>query len=355
MLKIFNNGSNKKGRKNRNNDYQKQEHALWGSKILITGGTGTFGNAFLDRCLECGAREVRIFSRDEKKQYDMAQRYRNHKEVKFYLGDIRDKRTIDAAIGGVNYVFHAAAMKQVPSSERFPMEALKTNIQGSENLLVSAIQHHVKRVVCLSTDKAVYPTSAMGMTKAYMEKLAFQKAMQARKTDIIVTRFGNLVASRGSAVPLFFEQVEHGMPITITEPDMTRFMMTAKEAVELVEKAFTTGENGDLLVKKSKACTTGDLAKAVCRYLDLPEDYPISAIGIRPGEKMHESLLTEEEADIAFEKGDYFVVGRNRSRPSTQNDAPREIPDIYTSDKAERMTEDEILALIEHVFEEGKK
>ena len=324
------------------------KNILNGSKILITGGTGTFGNAFLDRCLECGAKEIRIFSRDEKKQYDMAQRYRNHKEVKFYLGDIRDKRTIDAAMYGVDYVFHAAAMKQVPSCEMFPMEAQKTNVVGSENLLVSAIQHHIKKVVCLSTDKAVYPTSAMGMTKAYMEKLALQKAMQRSKTEICVTRFGNLVASRGSAVPLFIEQVENGMPITITEPNMTRFMMTAREAVELVEEAFTIGKNGELLVKKAPACTTGDLARAVCRYLDLPEDYPISIIGIRPGEKMHEALLTEEEADIAVERGDYFVVNRH-------NAVANRIPDIYKSEKAERMTEDQVLALIESVFKEGEK
>lgn len=321
---------------------------LKGSKILITGGTGTFGNAFLDRCLDCGAREIRIFSRDEKKQYDMAQRYRDHKEVKFYLGDIRDKRTIDAAINGVQYVFHAAAMKQVPSCEAFPMEAMKTNVQGSENLLVSAIQHHVKKVVCLSTDKAVYPTSAMGMTKAYMEKIAFQKAAQQKKTCICVTRFGNLVASRGSAVPLFIEQVENGMPITITDPDMTRFMMTPEEAAELVEYAFLMGDNGDLYIKKAPACTTGDLAKAVCRYLHLDEDYPTDIIGIRSGEKMHEALLTEEEAAIAHDTGSYFVVSR-KHKPSSGS-----ISDIYKSDKAERMTEEEIFDLIERVFIEGE-
>ncbi len=321
---------------------------IGGSVILITGGTGTFGNAFLDKCLEDGASEVRIFSRDEKKQYDMAQRYRKHDNVKFFLGDIRDKRTIDAAMSGVEYVFHAAAMKQVPSCEMFPMEAVKTNINGSENLLVSAIQHHVRKVVCLSTDKAVYPTSAMGMTKAYMEKLALQKAAQQSGTEVCVTRFGNLVASRGSAVPLFIEQVETGMPITITEPNMTRFMMTVREAVELVERAFIIGRSGELLVKKAPACTTGDLAKAVCRYLNLPEDYPYEVIGMRPGEKMHESLLTEEEADLAIERGDYFVVNRNNIPASR-------IPDIYKSEKAERMTEDQVLGLIEHVFKKGTK
>lgn len=319
---------------------------LQGSTVLITGGTGTFGNAFLDECLEAGADEVRIFSRDEKKQYDMAQRYRTNRNVRFFLGDIRDKRSIDAAMYGVDFVFHAAAMKQVPSCERFPMEAVKTNITGSENLLLSAIQKRVRKVVCLSTDKAVYPTSAMGMTKAYMEKLALQKAEQQSTTEICITRFGNLVASRGSAVPLFIEQVQNGMPITITDPGMTRFMMTVKEAVALVRQAFSIGNNGELLVKRSAACTTGDLAKAVCRYLNLPADYPTEIIGIRPGEKMHEALLTEEEAEIAGMKGDYMVVSRN-TKFLHGLDAP------YRSDLADRMDEDAVLRLIESVFEGG--
>ncbi len=320
--------------------------SIQNATVLITGGTGTFGNAFLDRCLEMGAGEVRIFSRDEKKQYDMAQRYRNHKNVKFFLGDIRDKRTIDSAMFGVDYVFHAAAMKQVPSCERFPMEAVKTNITGSDNLLNAAVQKRVKKVVCLSTDKAVYPTSAMGMTKAYMEKMALQKAEEQNRTQICVTRFGNLIASRGSAVPLFIEQVQNGMPITITDPDMTRFVMTVDEAVDLVAKAFSLGENGELLVKKSSACTTGDLAKAVCKFMNLPEDYPTEIIGIRPGEKMHEALLTEEEAQMAVIKGDYIVVSRNRDI-SGPVDAP------YKSDLAPRMTEQQVLNLIHSVFEGG--
>lgn len=320
--------------------------SLQGSTVLITGGTGTFGNAFLDECLEAGAEEVRIFSRDEKKQYDMAQRYRAHRNVRFYLGDIRDKRSIDAAMYGVDFVFHAAAMKQVPSCESFPMEAVKTNITGSENLLLAAIQKRVQKVVCLSTDKAVYPTSAMGMTKAYMEKIALQKAEQQTHTEICITRFGNLVASRGSAVPLFIEQVQNGMPITITDPDMTRFMMTVKEAVALVRQAFSIGNNGELLVKRSAACTTGDLAKAVCKYLHLPADYPVEQIGIRPGEKMHEALLTEEEAEIATMKGDYMVVSR-------ENKGIRKIEAPYRSDLADRMDEAAVLHLIESVFEGG--
>lgn len=318
---------------------------LGGSTVLITGGTGTFGSAFLDECLDAGAGEVRIFSRDEKKQYDMAQQYRGHKNVKFYLGDVRDKRTIDAAMYGVDFVFHAAAMKQVPSCEAFPMEAVKTNINGSENVLTSAVQKRVKKVVCLSTDKAVYPTSAMGMTKAYMEKLAIQKAAQSQ-TEICITRFGNLVASRGSAVPLFIEQVQNGLPITITEPDMTRFMMTVKEATALVRQAFYGGKSGELLVKQAKSCTTGDLASAVCRYLKLPADYPVEYIGVRPGEKMHEALLTEEEASMAEARGDFIVV-----RPGSIITAPLTVP--YKSDEAERMDENAVLNLIQSVFEGG--
>lgn len=319
---------------------------LAGSKILITGGTGTFGSAFLDKALTAGAEEVRIFSRDEKKQYDMAQRYRKHDNVRFFLGDIRDRRSIDSAMQGVDYVFHAAAMKQVPSCEQFPLEAIKTNINGSDNVLSLAIQKRVKKVVCLSTDKAVYPTSAMGMTKAYMEKLAMQKAADQNRTEICVTRFGNLVASRGSAVPLFIEQVQNGMPITITDPEMTRFMMTVREATDLVEQAFMIGENGDLLVKRSKACTTGDLANAVCRYLNLPADYQTEIIGIRPGEKMHEALLTEEEAYLARMKGDYMVVSHKREHYGI-------LEAEYRSDLAERMSADDVLRLIESVFEEG--
>lgn len=319
---------------------------ICGSTVLITGGTGTFGRAFLNKCLEDDAREIRIFSRDEKKQYDMAQQYRSCDNVKFFLGDVREKHTIDVAMNGVDYVFHAAAMKQVPSCEAFPMEAVKTNILGSENVITAAIQKKVKKVVCLSTDKAVYPTSAMGMTKAYMEKIALQKAFQQKKTDVCITRFGNLVASRGSAVPLFIEQVQNKLPITITDPEMTRFMMTVDEAVELVSTAFSIGNNGDLLVKKSKACTTGAVAAAVCRYLDLPENYPTEYIGIRAGEKMHEALLTEEEADLAITKGDYFVVSRS-------NITAKKVEPVYRSDLAERMTEDDVLSLIKTVFERG--
>lgn len=313
------------------------------STILITGGTGTFGNAFLDVCLNAGAEEIRIFSRDEKKQYDMAQRYKEHENVRFILGDIRDKKTVDSAMFGVDYVFHAAAMKQVPSCEQFPMEAVKTNITGSENVIASAISKRVKKVVCLSTDKAVYPTSAMGLTKAYMEKIALQKAAEQHRTEICITRFGNLIASRGSAVPLFIEQVKNGLPITITDPDMTRFMMTVDEAVDLVDRAFFDGKSGEIFVKKSAACTTLDMANAVRKYLNLSDDYPYRYIGIRPGEKMHEALLTDEEAENAIERDGYLIVSRDRT-------SLHRISDEYKSDRAKRLSEHGVLHLIESVL-----
>ncbi len=322
-----------------------------GSNVLITGGTGTFGRAFLEKCLKLGADTVNILSRDEKKQYDMSQQYRGNEHVRFFLGDVRDKKTVDAAMRGVDFVFHAAAMKQVPSCEYFPMEAVKTNIIGSDNVLVSAIQHKTKKVVCLSTDKAVYPTSAMGMTKAYMEKLAIQKSMEQHKTQICITRFGNLVASRGSAVPVFVEQAQTGLPITITDPNMTRFMMTVEEAADLVSKAFAIGKNGDLLVKKAMACTTGDLAHAVCRYLNLSADYPKEIIGRRPGEKMHEALLSEEEAEEAYvaDSGEYIIVPHGSNIIGLGKNIPE-----YRSDRAERLAENDVLHLIESVFDGGR-
>ena len=321
-----------------------------GSTVLITGGTGTFGRAFLDKCLELGADTIHIFSRDEKKQYDMAQQYRNTDRVKFFLGDVRDKKTIDNAMRGVDFVFHAAAMKQVPSCELFPMEAVKTNIVGSDNVLTSALQHKVRKIICLSTDKAVYPTSAMGMTKAYMEKLAIQKALEQNRTQVCITRFGNLVASRGSAVPVFIEQAQSGLPITITDPAMTRFMMTVDQATDLVSRAFTLGKNGDLLVKKASACTTGALAEAVCKYLHLPDDYPKLVLGMRPGEKMHETLLSEEEAQNALvpEGGEYIIIPHGRGTFAPCKNMPE-----YRSEYAERMSDADVLHLIESVFAGG--
>ena len=320
-------------------------YSLKGATILITGGTGTFGSAFLEKCLNENAGEIRIFSRDEKKQYDMAHKYREYRNVRFFLGDVRDKTTLRNPMHGVDFVFHAAAMKQVPSCEDFPIEAVKTNIVGSQNVLDCAIESGAKKVVCLSTDKAVYPTSAMGMTKAYMEKIALQAAARQTGTEVVITRFGNLVASRGSAVPVFLEQAQNGLPITITDPNMTRFMMTVSEAADLVGTAFRAGLNGDLLVKAAKSCTTGDLASAVCRYLKLSALYPKEIVGIRPGEKMHESLLTEEEAEAAFSAGDFTIVPMRRK-------ITKEKIHEYRSDKAERMDEDQVLRMIESIFGE---
>lgn len=320
---------------------------LQGSTVLITGGTGTFGRAFLRECLGAGAGEMRIFSRDEKKQFDMAQIYRGNRKVRFFLGDVRDKFSVDAAMGGVDFVFHAAAMKQIPFCERFPMEAMKTNVMGSENVLRSAIEHRARKVVCLSTDKAVYPTSTMGMTKAFMEKLARQAAARQGATEICLTRFGNLIASRGSAVPLFLKQARSGRPITITHPDMTRFVMTVEEATALVRQAFATGRNGELLVKRSAACSTGDLVAAVCRYTGLTGNYPVERTGLRPGERMHEALLTGEEAGRAVERDDCWVFSE---------DLPVDgggIGEGYRSEMAERLDQDALVRLIESVFQHG--
>ena len=323
-------------------------NTLRDSVVLITGGTGTFGNAFLDRCLEKEAREVRIFSRDEKKQYDMAHRYRGYSNIKFFLGDVRDKSTLDTPMRNVDFVFHAAAMKQVPSCEKFPMEAIKTNVIGSENVFNTAIEYGVRKVVALSTDKAVYPTSAMGMSKAYMEKLALQKAASQENTEFCITRFGNLIASRGSAVPVFMEQVQNGLPITITDPAMTRFMMTACEAADLVEKVFQDGLNGQTMVKMSKACTTGSIAEAVCSYMELPFTYPTEIIGIRQGEKMHEALLTDEEANCAFVlNGEYAVVPIGRKQCGKRLEG-------YKSNEATLMSKDEVLLMLKNVFEKDR-
>ena len=283
------------------------DHTLSNSIVLITGGTGTFGKAFLDRCLKAGAKEVRIFSRDEKKQYDMMQRYHGQ-NVRFFIGDIRDKKTIDYAMVGVDYVFHAAAMKQIPLCEQFPMEAIKTNVIGSKNVLDSSIENSVKKVVFLSTDKAVNPTSMMGLTKASMEKIVLQAAKEQNKTQLYITRFCNLIASNGSVVPLFINQIKNNQPITITDPNMTRFMMSINDATNLVELALVNGHHGDILIKAGKPCKIGDLAKAVCVFSNTIEDYPIKIIGARPGEKIYESLLAPEEEHAAKIIDEYICI-----------------------------------------------
>ena len=296
-------------------------NALQGATVLITGGTGTFGTAFTEHCVLAGAGQIRILSRDEKKQHEMAQRFAESPCVKFYIGDIRDRASVDTAMQGADYVFHAAAMKHVPICEAFPMEAMKTNVLGSDNVLQSAIAHGVKKVVCLSTDKAVNPASVMGLTKAMMERMALHYAKSQTGTQICVTRFCNLIASNGSVVPLFIRQGLDEEPLTVTDPDMTRFMMTVQDAVELVDKAFSIGNNGEILIRQAQPCRIGDLARAVIRCLCLPEDHPVHIIGARPGERKHEALMADEEAASSVVWNDYIAI-----LPGYRNDSETRIP-----------------------------
>ena len=276
--------------------------------LFISGGTGSFGNAVLNRFLDTDIAEIRIFSRDEKKQDDMRKRYNNAK-LKFYIGDVRDYQSVLNATRGVDYIFHAAALKQVPSCEFHPMEAVKTNILGTENVLEAAIQNKVQRVVCLSTDKAVYPINAMGISKAMMEKVMVAKSRNLEGTNTVIcgTRYGNVMASRGSVIPLFIDQVRAGKPLSITDPTMTRFMMTLADAVDLVLYAFEHGNNGDMFVQKAPAATVHILAQALTRLLG-KTDYPIHIMGTRHGEKLYEALLSREEMACAEDRGDYFRV-----------------------------------------------
>lgn len=276
--------------------------------LLITGGTGSFGNAVLRRFLDSDLREIRIFSRDEKKQDDMRKRYNNPK-LKFYIGDVRDARAVESAMRGADFCYHAAALKQVPSCEFHPMEAVRTNVLGTENVLEAAIRSGVKRVVCLSTDKAVYPINAMGISKAMMEKVmvAASRNLDGAGTVICGTRYGNVMASRGSVIPLFVEQVRAGKPVTITDPNMTRFMMTLDDAVELVLYAFQHGNNGDIFVQKAPAATVGVLTEAILSLMGKP-DYEVRIIGTRHGEKLYEALLSREERAAAEDLEGYFRV-----------------------------------------------
>ena len=278
-----------------------------GKTLLITGGTGSFGNAVLKRFLHTNIKEIRIFSRDEKKQDDMRHYYNNDK-IKYYIGDVRDLQSVENAMNGVDYVFHAAALKQVPSCEFFPVEAVKTNILGTDHVLTASISAGVKKVICLSTDKAAYPVNAMGTSKAMMEKVfvAKSRTVEPEKTLICGTRYGNVMCSRGSVIPLFIEQIKAGNPLTITEPEMTRFIMSLEEAVELVLYAFENAERGDIMVQKAPACTIGVLAQAVKELFHSENELKI--IGIRHGEKMYETLLTNEECSRAFDQGDFYRV-----------------------------------------------
>ena len=319
--------------------------------LLITGGTGSFGNAVLRRFLDSDLREIRIFSRDEKKQDDMRKRY-NSPKLKFYIGDVRDANAVAAAMRGVDYCYHAAALKQVPSCEFHPMEAVRTNVLGTENVLQAAIQAGVKRVVCLSTDKAVYPINAMGISKAMMEKVmvAASRNLEGTGTVICGTRYGNVMASRGSVIPLFVEQVRAGKPITITDPNMTRFMMTLDDAVELVLYAFQHGNNGDIFVQKAPAATVEVLTRSILSLMNR-EDHEVRVIGTRHGEKLYEALLSREERAAAEDLGGYFRVppdGRdlNYNKFIDQGEASISESEDYNSHNTERLAEDGMKKLL---------
>jgi len=275
--------------------------------LLITGGTGSFGNAVMERFLHTEVKEIRIFSRDEKKQDDMRKLYKNDK-LKFYIGDVRDIASVKNAMFDVDYIFHAAALKQVPSCEFFPLEAVKTNVLGTDNVLTAAIEYGVKKVICLSTDKAAYPINAMGISKAMMEKVfvAKSKTVSPEKTLICGTRYGNVMASRGSVIPLFVDQIKNGQPLTVTDPNMTRFLMSLEEAVELVVFAFQNAKAGDIMVQKSPASTVGDLAQAVKELFNA--NIEIKSIGTRHGEKLYETLLTKEEHVVAQDMGNFYRI-----------------------------------------------
>ena len=329
--------------------------------LLITGGTGSFGNAVLRKFLKSDLKEIRIFSRDEKKQDDMRHRYQAEfpdyaQKIKFYIGDVREYRSINDAMDGVDYVFHAAALKQVPSCEFFPIEAVKTNVIGTNNVLEAAINHNVKKVIVLSTDKAAYPINAMGMTKALMEKVAVAKGRNLSRSQTIIcrTRYGNVMASRGSVIPLFAEQIREGKPLTITNPDMTRFMMTLDEAVELVLYAFEHGNQGDLFVQKAPAATIGTLAKAVCKYMNAKEK--IKNIGTRHGEKLYEVLVTKEEMINAEDLGDYYRIpaderGLNYDKFEDHGNDMLEDIDEYNSHNTTRLDVDGMVELLKKLGE----
>ena len=315
--------------------------------LMITGGTGSFGNAVLERFLDTDVKEIRIFSRDEKKQDDMRHYYNNEK-LSFYIGDVRDISTIRPAVIGVDYIFHAAALKQVPSCEFFPLEAVKTNVIGTDNVLTAAIEAGVKRVVCLSTDKAAYPINAMGTSKAMMEKVIIAKArtVDPERTRICCTRYGNVMASRGSVIPLFIEKIKAGMPLTVTDGSMTRFIMNLNEAVDLVLYAFEHGTQGDLFVQKADASTIADLTQAIKELFGVP-DYPVETIGIRHGEKMYETLLTNEECARAEDCGMFFkVIADNRDlnyeKYLSQGNVKRSTLSEFNSSNTKRLTVDEI-------------
>ena len=333
-----------------------------GKTLMITGGTGSFGGAVLERFLNTDIKEIRIFSRDEKKQDDMRHRYQNDK-IKYYIGDVRDLASVKHAMHGVDYLFHAAALKQVPSCEFFPMEAVKTNVLGTDNVLTACIDEGVKKVICLSTDKAAYPVNAMGTSKAMMEKVFVAKArtVSPERTLICGTRYGNVMCSRGSVIPLFIEQIREGKPLTVTNPDMTRFIMSLEEAVELVLFAFEHAASGDILVKKAPACTIGVLAQAVKEIFRA--DNPVNIIGIRHGEKMFETLLTNEECVRAIDMGDFYRVPSdsrdlNYDKYMIHGDETRNTLTEFNSSNTRLLTVEEVkekLLSLEYIQEELAK
>jgi UDP-glucose 4-epimerase len=323
--------------------------------LLITGGTGSFGNAVLRRFLDSDIKEIRIFSRDEKKQDDMRHEYQVRypeaaNKIKFFIGDVRDLQSCRSVMNGVDYIFHAAALKQVPSCEFFPMEAVKTNVIGTDNILTAAIEAGVKAVICLSTDKAAYPINAMGTTKAIEEKVAVAKSRYSGNTKICCTRYGNVMCSRGSVIPLWIEQIRNGNPITVTDPTMTRFIMSLEEAVDLVLFAFEHGQNGDILVQKAPACSIGTQAEAVCELFGGRKE-DIKVIGIRHGEKMYETLLTNEECAKAIDLGNFYRVpadnrGLNYDKFFKEGDAKRDTVTEFDSNNTRQMTVEETKAKI---------
>ncbi|MCI9488655.1 MAG: polysaccharide biosynthesis protein [Dorea sp.] len=336
--------------------------------LLITGGTGSFGNAVLRRFLKTDIGEIRIFSRDEKKQDDMRHEYQKEfpeyfSKLKFYIGDVRDIQSIRSAVYGVDYIFHAAALKQVPSCEFFPVEAVKTNILGTDNVLTAAIEAGVKKIICLSTDKAAYPVNAMGTSKAMMEKVIVAKTrtVSPERTSICCTRYGNVMCSRGSVIPLFISQIKQGLPMTITEPSMTRFIMSLEEAVELVLFAFEYGQSGDIMIQKAPACTIEVLAKAISEIFHLGKETKV--IGIRHGEKMYETLLTEEESAHAIDMGLFFRVPcdrRDLNYDKYFKDGNTRGTDYaaFTSDNAERLSVEQVknrLVALPYIQKELKK
>ena len=318
--------------------------------LLITGGTGSFGNAVLDRFLETEIKEIRIFSRDEKKQDDMRKKY-NSSKLKFYIGDVRDYQSVANAMRNVDYLFHAAALKQVPSCEFYPLEAVKTNVIGTENVLEAAIHYGVKKVVCLSTDKAVYPINAMGISKAMMEKVIVAKSRNVPEGMMIcTTRYGNVMASRGSVIPLFCRQIIEGIPLSITDPNMTRFMMTLDDAVDLVLHAFKNGMNGDIFVQKAPGATIEILTKAILNLMD-KEDHKVNVIGTRHGEKLYEALCSREEMFVAQDQGDYFCIhadNRDLNYAQYTEEGQKDLSKVedYNSHNTERLNVEKMQALL---------